>query len=119
MKIAPSPFNKQKIWEEYLKIEGFTVCLWSSQRLCYGAVYYAYENFLRHCVSVGKKKQNYRPKPKVFMSDFMELFGAEICNICLGDKKIEQARLVRNSLVHNGGRISSEIMKKILAKFQS
>ena len=107
---APPVFDRQDMWERFLEVEEFSLSLWSSQKLCYGAVYYAYENFLRQCVSIGQKKPSYRAHSTAQLRDDLNtLFGSAIGNTCLDDDKIILARRVRNALVHNGGRATSEI----------
>jgi hypothetical protein len=107
---APPAFDRQEIWAGFLGIGEFTLSLWSSQRLCYGAVYYAYENFLRQCVCIGNKKPVYRPHDaRELQADLNTLFGSTIGDTCLDDDRVIRARRVRNALVHNGGRATSEM----------
>jgi len=107
---APPAFDRQEAWASFLKIGEFTLGLWSSQRLCYGAVYYAYENFLRQCVSIGQKKLVYRPHGADKLRTVLNtVFGSNMGDTCLDDDKVILARRVRNALVHNGGRATSEI----------
>lgn len=113
MRKAPPALDRQEIWAGFLEIMDFTLSLWSSQRLCYGAVYYAYENFLAQCVSTGRKDPTYRPhNAKKLRTDLNRLFGSNVGDTCLDDAKAELARLVRNALVHNGGRATPEIQAR-------
>ena len=92
---APPALDRQKMWEAFLGVEEFSISLWSSQRLCYGAVYYAYENFLSQCVSIGQKKLDYRAHSAAQLRDDLnKLFGSAIGNMCLDDGKVTLARRV-------------------------
>lgn len=48
-------FDPQEACQGFLSIPAFQLTLWSSPRICYGAVYYAYESFVRRWLaSAGK-----------------------------------------------------------------
>ena len=106
---APPVLDLDEIWSEFLSITEFTLSLWSLQKLCYCAVYYAYENFLRMCVSIGQDRPEYRPRTDELMRDLRALFGIPIGDACLSDEGVVLARQVRNALAHNGGRATTEI----------
>jgi len=104
--------NYQILWEKYLEISTFNTTLFSSQRICYGAVYHAYENFLSRCVGIAKNKPNYRAKKADSLAADLNGLIDGAGTTCLKNSDIEFARLVRNSLAHNGGRVTPAIVSR-------
>jgi hypothetical protein len=50
--------------------------LWGSQRLCYAAIYYSYEDFLTRCVGIAKADPDYQmPRRPAFSKDLSDGFG--------------------------------------------
>ena len=99
--------NRPNLWETFLKAEGFHTSLWASERMCYGALYYSYEWFLTQCVRIKLGNPKYkRGRKEKFTNDFRSAFGPQETVACLEDKEVEIARLTRNALTHNGGRIT-------------
>lgn len=105
------------IWSKYRQnreSNGFNIILWGSQRICYGAIYHAYENFLVSCL-VASGKSDYRPMKKKgrapwqVLKDDLNMLVAKIGDECLEDENVFLARLVRNALDHKGGRTNREI----------
>jgi hypothetical protein len=104
-----SPYDR---WDHYMQSNTFKTTLWSSQRICYAAIYHAYENFLTRCVGEALKKPNYRPRPKKDKRSPTEALGADLNDTIPGagdhcllkDERVDFGRRVRNSLAHNGGR---------------
>ncbi len=104
-------FDPQTIWREFLRpdIQEFQLCIWGSQRICYGAIFHAYENFVRQCVGVTKDEPDYRAYFNQLVKDVESTFGLQAAEFCLTEQNIKIARQVRNALAHNGGRITDEI----------
>lgn len=101
-------------WNYYMRIGTFQTTLWSSQRICYAAIYHAYENFLTRCVGAALNRPDYRPKkrnrtPTQAVGDGLNTLISGAGEYCLEDADVNYARLVRNALAHNGGRPSPEI----------
>jgi hypothetical protein len=110
MRVAGPPIDREKIWKEYLQVGEIPWALWASQRLAYGSLYYAYENFLQRAVGLGRGDDEYRAyKPADLKRDFDILFGSVLTRECLDDPQIEIARCVRNALTHDGGRESGKL----------
>lgn len=99
------------IWHSFLYLENreFPLAIWGSQRICYGAIFHAYEDFVRDVISVAKKRPNYSALLDVMKNDCTALFGTSITDYCLSDEAVEIARKVRNRLAHNGGKISQSL----------
>jgi hypothetical protein len=103
--------DPKKVWGNYLSIEEFGLSLWSSQRLCYAAVYYGYEDFLRRIVSEFGFAKKTHMSTKDVAKGFEKIVGPAIAFACIFGPEITLARNVRNAIVHNGGRVTDEIMK--------
>jgi hypothetical protein len=86
--------------------------IWGSQRIVYGAVYHAYENFVSRCVGTARKESDYRsPNIKALHSDVRATFGDTTADYCLTDQPVDAARLVRNALAHHGGKETDQLKK--------
>jgi hypothetical protein len=104
------PFDPEEMWDEFLKVTSFSLGLWSQQRLSYGAIYFSYENFITNCIGVGKRESDYQASGiERLIKDFAQLFDKDLANQCLKDRGITIARLARNCLTHNGGRVSLKL----------
>jgi hypothetical protein len=103
-------FNIQSVWEEYLESKEFSYCIVGSQRLVYGALYFAYEDFLARLVRIAGNKPDFelieRTSPAIAAH-----FGDAALNDCWKCAPIMTARLVRHALVHNGARLTKNLAK--------
>ena len=101
------------VWkDEIMPNFDFTTSVWSSQRLCYGATYYAYEDFLVRTYRALVNKPDYRlPNAREFGVAFENAFTAELRDFCFSGE-VNVARLARNALAHNGGRETDELRKE-------
>lgn len=106
---TPPEVQPEQVWTAYLKNNEFILSLWSAPRLCYSAVYYAYENFLRRCVIATRNNSpaEYRPKTGRLSGDLDAILGGSLGTDCLHDEDVETARLARNALAHNGGMVGA------------
>jgi hypothetical protein len=103
-------FQPADFWLEFLSNREFQLSIVGSQRLCYAGVYFAYENFVRQCTSVatGVPESVYQRCFRTQLNDMEATFGHDVTER-LADARVNVARLIRNSLVHAGGRISDEL----------
>jgi hypothetical protein len=110
---ATSAIDLKTLWSDYLSpdIMEFHLSLWGSQRLCYGAVYHAYENFIRQCVGIARKEPEYRALFAKLVTDGKATFGNDVITNCLEDQVVTVARLARNALAHNGGRMTEQLSR--------
>jgi hypothetical protein len=105
--------RRQNLWDTLVKHETFYTSLWSSERMCYGSLYYGYEWFLTKCVGIKRAEPDYRWfQVKKFLADFKVAFGDVLAAECLEDPEIYIARLARHALVHNGGRLTEELQRE-------
>lgn len=102
-------FDPQTAWREFLSLSEFQFSLWGSQRLAYGALYYAYEDFLLRVFTLATGRSNYEIRSKQFGKDFAQLFGTGLRDACWSDPQVHIARLTRHALVHNGGRLTERL----------
>ena len=105
-------FVLEKLWDRIVPEFEFSASLWASQRLCFGAIYYAYEDFLVRTYRVIAVDPDYRIRnAKQFGDDFAKAFTNGLRDYCFaGDVNV--ARMVRNSIAHNGGRETEELRKE-------
>jgi hypothetical protein len=105
--------QREDLWDGLIKHETFNTSLWSSERMSYASLYYGYEWFLTKCVSIRRREPDYRWfRMKAFVTEFEDAFGEPLANDCLRDPQINLARLTRHALVHNGGRMTTELQNE-------
>ncbi len=104
--------TKAKTWNDMTKINEFNICLWGSQRLCFAAIYYAYEDFLTDCVRIKLGIPSFEKRShKEFVKSIREAFGESVVDECYLHTHISTARNVRDALLHNGGRLTASLNK--------
>lgn len=102
---AAPPFDIQEAWSTFISNVDFASGLWGLQRICYVSVYHGYEDFLQRCVATATKDPDYcARRSEQLRKTLNKTFGNALGDACLADKDVHTARLVRNALVHNGGR---------------
>jgi hypothetical protein len=88
----------------------FRLSIWGSQRISYGALCHAYENFIREAIGLALGIANYKGgHVALLLKDCERSFGKPIADLCLADADVESARLVRNALAHNGGKETTKL----------
>jgi len=102
------PFDVKDHWNTVCNNDEFVLALVGSQRLCYGGLYYAYEDFVLRLYRKRSKDFGYRIE-KNFSSLFRKCFDESIRDICWNNDEIRVAREVRHALVHNGGRVTQTL----------
>jgi hypothetical protein len=103
-------FNPKQLWDEWVVMSEFQFCLQASQRLAFGALLYAYEDFLLRCFRLQSGKADYQIGRK-FSEDFAAAFSIGLRDYCWSDPEVNVARQVRHALVHNGGRETDTLRK--------
>src|SRR5262249_54216497 len=106
----PPVIETQMAWRRMLTQSEFQLSIWGSQRLCYGAVYYAYKDFLARCYRLSSDQPAYHIG-REFSQHFRDQYGAAVRDYCWSDAGVHVARLTRHALVHNGGRLTRELKK--------
>lgn len=102
--------TRQKLWDEYLKIDGFNVGLWKIAEGVYSSTYYAYENLV---VSVLNQRgqESVSVRDPNFISSARNFFGEALTNKLWNDSQVAVAREVRNCLAHRGGDASPRLLR--------
>jgi hypothetical protein len=103
-------FTAEAVWTTLLEDPEFQLAVWGSQRIGYGSIYHAYEHFVRDCIALVKGNPEYRGRRiHALVRDAGRLFGSKIAQDCLASPPVKTARLVRNTLAHNGGRETPQL----------
>jgi hypothetical protein len=99
-------------WKGFVAIPDFALRLWKSEQNAYGAIYYAYEDFLTRCTGLARGEPEYSwLRAAEFANDLSTCFGNQLQGTCWDDPTVNISRLVRNAIVHNGGRITKHLEK--------
>jgi hypothetical protein len=96
-------------WAAYLNnrvSSDFKLSIWGAQRVCYGAIYHAYENFVRDCIAVVKGRSSYYDE---LFAGARSTLGKEVVDCCLTDPRVKLAYQIRNALAHNGGKETDKL----------
>ncbi|WP_013627402.1 hypothetical protein [Rubinisphaera brasiliensis] len=89
----------------------YRLAIWSTTRVCYVNLFFAYEDFLCGCLEA---KMGKRPGTgQSFKRNCQEVLGQKIAKECWINRDIDNARLVRNSLVHHGGKVTSDLVGRV------
>jgi hypothetical protein len=106
-------FPGEGLWNGFVNSKDgieFQLGVWGSQRLCYPALYHAYENFVRDVMSVRMGDPKYHiPHYKEFLKQATNHLGVAIVGECLTDPQVNLARLVRNAFAHKGGKMTKQL----------
>lgn len=100
------------LWDAQLKEPAFQLSIWGSQRICYSALFGAYENFLVRCVRIATQREGIRSTDKDFNKQIVDGFDALIRDKCWTNNRFAIAREARHSLLHAGGRLTKKLSKQ-------
>jgi hypothetical protein len=101
-----------ELWEDLRKNHEMQIAIWGSQRLAYGALYYAYEDLVKRTIRTmpGGEILSLRRAPDIAEA-IKTIFSPEARDNCWSDPAIVAARNVRHALVHNGGRLTDDLRR--------
>jgi len=108
-------FPTDELWNSYKQPGSaeFHLILWTSQRLCFSSLIHAYEFFVQDVLRIkGGKSDSWRPHFEDLVFDMKQHLGDSIADDCLNHPDITSAKLVRNSLAHNGGKETDNLKGK-------
>ncbi|QJW95365.1 hypothetical protein [Frigoriglobus tundricola] len=77
------------------------------QRINYGALFFAYEDFLANVIRT--KELTYSSKKKPIKEAFATHFDDALADFCWNHDEVDLARLVRNALAYNGARFGKDL----------
>lgn len=107
--------DPQALFDTYLTSPGgheLQIGLWGTQRVVYGAIYHAYENFVTRCVGLTRGDPDYRPENgKDLVAAAKAAFDVSTVGFCIADDSINVARLIRNAIAHHGGKETVELRR--------
>ena len=108
-------FPADKLWHWYISHDEesagqFQLLIWGSQRFCYQSLFHAHESFLRAvlCIKI-PKGTNWRPNFELLSDETTAHLGAAIAAECVDHEEVDTARIIRNCLAHNGGRVTKTV----------
>ncbi len=96
-------------WNSLVHTSEFQFSILGTQRINYGALFFAYEDFLANVIRT--KEPTYSSKKKPIKEAFPAHFGDPLADFCWDHDEVNLARLVRNALAHNGGRFGADLEK--------
>jgi hypothetical protein len=108
-------FPREEIWKRYLQEPVYQITLWSSLwsslRICYAAIFNAYDNFLARCTQVAAADTDIKTTDRDFNKRFSAAFGEPMLRQCWHTKDMHIIRRARHSLSHAGGRDTEPLQK--------
>jgi len=106
---SATPFDTSGYWDYLTHASEFQFCILGIQRINYGSLFFAYEDFLANVIRT--KEPTYSSKKTPIKDAFTTQFGDQLANYCWNHEEVDLARLVRNALAHNGGRFGKDLRK--------
>ena len=92
-------------WEFLTNTPEFSFCILDSQRINYGSLFFAYEDFLANTIRT--KEPAFSSKNNPIKDAFAKHFDAPLTDYCWNHDEVHLAKLVRHALAHNGGRFGT------------
>jgi hypothetical protein len=102
-------FDVAGYWNFLVQSSEFMFCILGTQRINYGSLFFAYEDFVANVIRT--KQPTYSSKTDPIKEAFARHIGEPLRDYCWTDAEVDLARLVRNALAHNGGRIGKDLEK--------
>ena len=108
--VEPVRFDFEETWQDFLNNKDYLLAIASQQKLCFGSLYYAYEDWLSRCVALTTARPAFTlPSGKKATKELQKAFGEEASAKCWTDSPVYTAREVRHAVVHNGGRNNEKL----------
>ena len=108
--LVPVPISRQELWNEYLSSYAFHGALWKLSENMFCSIYYAYENLVVMLLQKIRDDQ-IRVTNRSFNKALIEAYGDKTANRIWNDSFIAVSREIRNCIVHNGGKVSTKLLK--------
>ena len=107
------------MWTAFLNGPGsqeFGLGIWGSQRLAYGAIYHAYENFIREAIGLALGESDYQHgNISTLLKDCASNFGKPIADLCLADPDVERPDWCEMPWPTTAARRTSQLQASITA----
>ena len=110
--VSLSPYDRDVVWQEYLQRPEFRVALWKTAENTFVSIYYAYEDYFVQVLKILGKWNSLRTTDKDFKARAKTIIGGNAFNRCWSDTRIDVAREIRHAITHNGGRPTSNLLRK-------
>ena len=111
-------FPRQRFWNEMVKVlpdeplnspkNELRIGIWAIQRNCYSGLFFANEDFLVRCVHTQSGKNTWASS-REFNGLCRDSLGDKLAEACWLDSRIVNAKRIRHSLAHVGGRETNEL----------
>lgn len=108
-------FPLEEAWQQYLDLGPFQVVMWGLLRTVFISVYNAYEEFVVHAAKLVLQAERLRTTQDDFSKRLVTAFGESVAERAWFSDQVNLFKLVRNSLVHAGGRITADLRGKAIS----
>ena len=108
---AKADFPLQEYWDFLTHTSEFQFSILGTQRISYGSLFFAYEDFLANVIRTKEPTYSSKDKKNAIHVAFPRHFGDSLADFCWNHDEVSLARLVRNALAHNGGRFGADLEK--------
>lgn len=98
-------------WNFLVNEPEFQFCILGTQRLNYGSLFFAYEDFIANVIRTKEPTYSSKDKKNPLHVAFPFHFGKPLGDFCWNHDEVDLARLVRNALARNGGRFGKDLEK--------
>jgi hypothetical protein len=106
---AKAGFPLQGYWTFLTHTAEFQFSILGTQRINYGSLFFAYEDFLANVIRTKEPTYSSKDKKNAIHVAFPLHFGDSLANFCWKHDEVTLARLVRNALAHNGWRFGADL----------
>ena len=104
-------FDVERYWSSLLPLSEFQFSILGTQHTNYGSVFFAYEDFIANVIRTKEPTYSSKDKKNPIHVAFPNHFGKPLTDFCWNHEEVELARLVRNTLAHNGARFGKDLEK--------
>ena len=108
--VVPTRRSRQDIWNDYIALAGFQGGLWKLAESMFCTIYYAYENLIVNCL-IEIKQTQIRVTDGQFNKMLIDVYGDKVANKIWNGSFVSVSREIRNCIVHNGGKSSTNLLK--------
>lgn len=103
--------SPRKTWDEYSKLDEFNVALWKLSENIYCSLFFAYENLIVNILKQITGSPLRVTDQKSFKCMLIDTFNEQVAHKVWHQTLVYTARESRNSIVHNGGKATTELRK--------
>lgn len=110
---TPVKYDPDWLWKQFMTVPQFQMMLWSSQRVAFTGFFNAYEATLVRLLKFAAGLDSLRVTQKrEFNKTLRDTFGDDGRDKLWTNEKLNVARLVRHSLAHAAGHITTDLQDK-------